>query len=120
MKLTRTQRLILFSLGQFYQSINQPLTEKPLKLRTSKITFIELLLSSGSVGKQERSFYKNLESLEKSKLITYEKRMIRLTDKGLKILEKINKEIKQFTDIKTFFSDGKIVLKRKLQTTISD
>ena len=58
MKLTKTQRLILYSLGQFYRRLNQPLQEKPVKVRTSKIAFIELLLSSEIISKQERALYK--------------------------------------------------------------
>ena len=117
-KITKTQRLILYSLGQFYQSLNQSLSEKHLKLRTSKIAFIELLLSSRIVSNQERALYKNLESLEQKKLIEYYDRKIKFTDKGRKIIEKINKEVKQFTDVKEYFRDVKKP-KRKLQTTIS-
>ncbi len=117
MKLTKTQRLILFSLGQFYQTINQSLEQKPLKLETSKITFIELLLQSGLITTQERALYKNLETLESKKLIEYENRMIKFTDAGLKILQKINKEIKQFVDVEIYFKENKKT-KRKLQTVI--
>lgn len=117
MKLTKTQRLILYSLGEFYSSINQPLEQKPLKLETSKITFIELLLSSGIVTKQERALYKNLENLESKKLIGYENKMIKFTALGLKILEKINIELKQFVDVKEYFKEAKKT-GRKLQTVI--
>ena len=117
-KITKTQRLILYSLGRFYQSLNQPLSEKHLKLRTSKIAFIELLLSSRIVSKQERALYKNLEMLEHKKLIEYYDRKIKLTEKGRRIIERINKEVKQFADVKDYFKDVKKP-KRKLQTTIS-
>ena len=117
-KITKTQRLILYSLGQFYHSLNQPLSDKHLRLRTSKIAFIELLLASGIVGKQERALYKNLETLEEKKLIEYKKRMIKFTLQGVKIMDKINKEVKQFIDVKEYFRDVKKP-KRKLQTTIS-
>ena len=117
-KITKTQKLILYSLRQFYQSLNQPLSEKHLRLRTSKIAFIELLLASGIVGKQERALYKNLETLEDKKLIEYEKRMVKFTEKGVKIMDKINKEVKQFIDVKEYFKEVKKP-KRKLQTTIS-
>lgn len=117
-KITKTQRLILYSLGQFYKSLNQPLTEKHLKLRTSKITFIELLLSSKIVSKQERALYKNLEVLEHKRLIEYDDRKIKLTEKGRKIIEKINKEVQQFVEVKEYFKDVKKP-KRKLQTTIN-
>jgi hypothetical protein len=118
MLLSKTERLILYSLGQFYQSLNQPLSEKHLKLRTSKITFIEMLLSSNTVAKQARTIYKNLEKLEDKKLIAYEKRMIKFTPEGIKILDKINTELYQFIDVKDFFKKPN-KSKRKLQTTIS-
>jgi hypothetical protein len=117
MKLTRTQRLLLYSLGQFYQRLNQPLAQKPVRLRTSKIAFIELLLSSKIITQQERALYKNLEILERKKLIAYENRMIRFTDHGLAILHKINSEIKQFIDVKTYFKTAEKP-HRKLQTVI--
>lgn len=117
MKTVKTQRLILYSLGQFYHSINQPLIEKPVKLRTSKITFIELLLESKIITKQERALYKNLETLEKKKLIEYEHHLIKFTEKGLKELEKINKELKQFSNMEKYFLEAKS--KRKLQTVIN-
>lgn len=118
MKITKTQRLILFSLGQFYLSINQPLTEKPIRLETSKIAFIELILSSKIIAKQERALYKNLKKLENKQLIAYDNRMIKFTEKGLKILEKVRKEVKQFVDVEKYFLEGKKP-KRKLQTVIN-
>lgn len=118
MKLTKPQKLILYSLGQFYNSINQPWIETPLQLQTSKITFIELLLDSKIVAKQERALYRNLEALEKKKLIAYDNRMIKFTDGGLKELKKIDAEIKQFTSIEKYFSTEKIKIKRSLQTVI--
>lgn len=116
MKLTKSQRLILYSLGHFYQSINQPLEEKPVHLRTSKIAFIELLLESGIVAKQERALYKNLETLEEKKLIEYDKKMIKFTDLGLAILDKINKEIILFEKLNKYFQGNRS--KRKMQTVI--
>ena len=118
MALTRVEQQILFSLGRFYHFLNQPLIEKPLKLRTSKITFIEHLLSSGIISKQERALYKNLESLEKSKLIKYEQRMVRFTEAGLRELEKISQEIKNFISITEYFQTAKKP-RRELQTMIN-
>ena len=116
MKLAKPQRLILFALGQFYASLNQPLVEKPVQMRTSKIAFIEHLLQSKIISKQERALYKNLETLELKKLITYENKMIIFTEVGLKELEKIDKEIQQFFSLEHYFKDAKP--KRKLQTMI--
>jgi len=117
LKLSKPQSLILFSLGQFYQSINQILNDKPLKLRTSKIAFIELLLDSGIVSKQERALYKNIESLEKKNLIEYKNRRIRFTEQGLKELKKINSHYHKYNNLKNYFQE-EIKPKRSLQTTI--
>ena len=116
MNLTRTHRLILYALGQFYLQLNQPLKEKPLQLRTSKIAFITFLLHSGIITKQERALYKNLEMLEEKNLISYDNHMIRFTEAGFKILEKIETEIKQFVQIEEHFRKEKP--KQKLQTVI--
>ena len=117
MKITKSQKLILYSLGKFYRQLNQPLEEKPVKLQTSKIVFIELLVLSEIVSKQRRALYKNLEMLEKKGLIMYENRMISFTKEGLDILSKINSEIEQFVKIKEYFSHVKKP-RRKLQTVI--
>lgn len=116
MKPTKTQHLILFALGQFYTSLNQPLVEKPVQVRTSKIAFIEHLLKSKIISKQERALYKNLETLEHKKLILYENKMIMFTEFGLKELEKIGKEIQHFTDLENYFQQEKP--KGKLQTVM--
>ena len=116
MKLTKAQRLILFALGHFYTSLNQPLVEKPVLVRTSKIAFIEHLLQSKIVAKQERALYKNLETLGQKKMISYENKMIMFTEFGLRELEKINKEIRQFISLERYFEQEKP--KRKIQTMI--
>jgi hypothetical protein len=116
MKLTKPERLALYALGQFYASLNQPLLDKNLRLRTSKITFIELLLSYEGISKQTRAVYKNLESLEKKKLIAYENRMVRFTKNGLLEFRKIGKEVREFVEIKKHFKDKRSA--RILQTII--
>jgi hypothetical protein len=117
MKLTKTQRLMLYSLGMFYRQLNQPLLESPLTLQTSKVAFIELLLLSQIVTKQRRALYKNLETLQNKNLIAYQNRMIKFTEPGLKILSKINTEIHQFTEVEDYFSSARKP-RRKLQTVI--
>lgn len=119
MKLSRVHKLMLFSLGQFYQSINQPLVEKPVRLRTSKIAFIELLLSSKTMAKQTRAVYKNLEFLEKKKLIAYQNKLIKFTEKGINELKRVDNEIRQFVEIKKHFKNVERP-KRKWQTVIRD
>ena len=117
MKLTKTERLILYSLGQFYAQLTQPLQEKPIHLRTSKIACIAFLLHSNIIVKKERALYKNLEELEKKKLLEYQNKMITFTEKGILVVKKINKDVEQFIKIEKFFSTGEKP-KRKLQTVI--
>jgi len=99
-------------------SLNQPLTKKPLTLQTSKIMFIELLVSSKIITKQTRALYKNLETLEKKKLIEYDNKKITFTESGLIILEKINSEVAKFVSIQDYFVKTTKIGKRKLQTVI--
>jgi len=119
MSLTPTHRLILYALGEFYESINQPLIEKPVKVRTSKVMFIHLLEDSGLVPKHERALYKNLETLEKRKLILYDNKMIRFTKVGLGELNKVREEIDEFVALKTYFHRAK-TLKGKWQTVLPE
>ena len=116
-KLTFPQKQILYALSQFYQSLNQPLVKTLLHLQTSKIAFIELLLDSKLLAKHERAVYKNLETLEKKKIIAYQNRMIRFTETGLKELQKIEKEVELYGKIGSYFQTSKKP-KRKLQTTL--
>lgn len=117
MAFSKSEKLILHSLGQFYISVNQSLIEKPVRVRTSKIAFIELLLKSNIIGKHERTLYRNLEGLEKKRLLKYENRMIAFTPKGLKELDKVQKEIKPYTDIEKYFQQG-VHSQRKFQTVM--
>lgn len=117
MSLSKSEKLILHSLSQFYISVNQPLIEKPVRVRTSKITFIELMLKSNVIRQQKRALYQNLEGLEKKHLLKYDNRMIAFTPKGLKELDKVQKEIKPYTDIEHYFQQG-VHSQRKFQTVI--
>ena len=116
MKVTKTQRQIIFALGQFYQQLNQPLIAKPIQVRTSKIAFITFLSHSKIITKQQRALYKNLETIENKGLIEYHKSMITFTPIGLEILDKIIKEIDQFVKLKEFFENRK--QKNEIQTII--
>ena len=117
MNISKSQRVILYSLSCCYKSINQPLSSKPLQLKTSKITFIELLL--GVIGKKERAIYKDLENLEQKKLIEYDQRMIQFTENGLREVHKIDTEITQFLNINSYFQNLEKP-RRKLQTVMKE
>ena len=114
-KLTKTHKQMLYALGKFYEALNQPLVEKPMQLRTSKKMFIDILLNSGIFSKKERAIYQNLETLEKKNCLTYENHLVKFTEKGLRELQKIEKEVQQLIVLKTSFLQGKAPAKN-LQT----
>ncbi len=93
MKTTRTQNFMLFTLGKWYEEANKKIKGKPLEVCISKRVFIELVIKAGIAKKQERALYKNLETLEKKKLVRYENKELILTTKGKKLYEKLNKQI---------------------------
>ena len=118
MSLSKVQQRILYSLGQCYQKLNQPYQDKPLKVFVSKIAFIELLQQADFIKKQPRALYKNLELLEKRKLIHYEEKKIKLTSKGQKFFNRIEKEIHPYFKIKDFWEQN-LKTERQLQTYIA-
>ncbi len=82
MPLSKQQAFVLFSLGRCYEECDRRFADKPISVKMSKKAFIGLARSVGMVKKGERAMYKNLEDLEKRKLVSYENSSLRLTDKG--------------------------------------
>jgi hypothetical protein len=99
MKYTKTQRFILFSLGAWFEEANKKIGDKPLKVSISKKSFIELARNSGIAKKQERALYKNLEVLEKKKLLTYETKELKLIKKGETLYKKVREELDPFINL---------------------
>ncbi|MBT4651379.1 hypothetical protein HOC13_02540 [Candidatus Woesearchaeota archaeon] len=119
MKLSKTQKRILYSLGQCYKKLNQPYQDKPLKVLISKAAFIDLILQADFIKKQHRALYKNLAFLENKKLISYEDKKIKLTERGQLHFDKIERELQPFLNIVDFWHKD-IQTERKLQTYITE
>jgi predicted methyltransferase len=119
MALSKTQQRILYSLGQCYKKLNQPYQDKPLRVFVSKIAFIELIKQADFIQKQERALYKNLEILEKRKFIAYQDKKIRLTQRGQRLVNKIEKEIKPFVETRDFWHQNPKA-ERQIQTYIKE
>jgi len=98
MKITKKQSFMLFILGQYYKEINRKYRTSFLKVSVSKVEFIDLVKKSGIISKQARAIYKNLEHLEKNKLIEYEHHLLKFTVRGKREFEKINKNIQPYID----------------------
>lgn len=102
------------------RTLNKRFEDKPLAVSVSKIAFIELIKGKNPFEKEERALYKNLESLEKKKLIVYQNKRIFFTKKGLGQFRKINEQLAPFFQIKSFYQDKNLPFKRKLQTMINE
>ena len=116
MKVTKTEKILLYAVGECYMHLNKPLEKAHLQLSISKIIFIELLLNKIKL-KQPRTIYKNLERLEEKKLIQYTNKTITFTSLGLKVLKRIQQEIKPYLEIKQSLNLIEKP-KKKLQTRI--
>jgi DNA-binding PadR family transcriptional regulator len=99
MKQSKVNSFILFSLGAWFEEANKHIEDKPLQVSISKKTFIELVMNAGIARKQERALYKNLETLEKKKLISYENKDLQLTKKGEKAYLKVKDELKPYINV---------------------
>lgn len=115
MKLNKKQEFILYALMKYLSKLNKKFKDQPLAASVSKIDFIKLLKNLKIVEKSERSLYKNLETLEKKKYIQYENKFLKLTKKGLKIVEA--KEADLFPYIKLIVKvKGKVKTEKDPQT----
>ena len=108
---------MLFALGACYEECNKRLSA-PLEVSVSKARFIELALRSGITGKRPRSLYKNLEALEKQKLIVYDSRNLQLTSKGKNLFAKVQKEVKPYIDVNSILASKDILKFAKKAQTI--
>ncbi len=98
MKTTTTQEFMLYSLGKWLEEANKKI-KKPLKVSISKSLFIDAIKKSGIAKKQKRALYKNLEILEKKKLTVYKNKELKLSPKGKKLYNGIDKHIKPYITI---------------------
>jgi hypothetical protein len=96
MQRSKARRLILFILGEYYRCINKKFKTPFLKVSLSKTEYIDVVRRSGVVSKQARAVYKNLEDLEKDRLIIYDHHMLKFTAKGKREYEGIRKEIDSY------------------------
>jgi hypothetical protein len=114
--MTKKQNIILFTLGMWYLEANKNI-KKGLEVAISKSVFIDLIKKANLTEKKERALYKNLESLEKQKLINYSNKNLSLTMRGQKLFNKIKNDISPFLGILTRIkSKDPLSYTRKAQT----
>jgi Mn-dependent DtxR family transcriptional regulator len=117
MKTSKVQNYILFTLGKWFEEANKKIKNSSLKVSISKTTFIDLVKTAKFAKKQERALYKNLEILEKKKLVEYKNKELELTKKGKKLYEEINDSLKPFFNVfKKLKDKNPIGYTKKVQT----
>lgn len=120
MQLTPTHKFMLFTLGFWYLEANKKLKDKQLEVFISKVIFIDIIKKAGIVEKQPRAIYKNLEILEKNKLIWYENKSLSLTKKGRKIFNKIYEENKPYINVTKLLAEkDPLSYSKRIQTKFS-
>ncbi|MBI5392118.1 hypothetical protein HZB00_03900 [Candidatus Woesearchaeota archaeon] len=120
MQLTNPQRFILYTLGIWQQEANKKFKDKPLEVAISKTIFIEVIKKAQFVEKQERALYKNLEMLEKQKLIIYAQKNLSLTEKGKRLFLKIHNDLSPYVFMhKVLNEKDPLRYSKKIQTVFS-
>jgi len=117
MKATKVQSFILYALGKWFEEANKKIQDKSLEVSISKALFIDMAKKAKFAEKQERALYKNLEILEKKKLISYNTKELMLTNKGKKVYDKISCDLgPYFYLIDKLKKEDPILYTKKVQT----
>jgi hypothetical protein len=108
--------LMLFMLGRVFEKSQKRFASSPVELRLSKVGFIKAMMKINAVKIKERAIYKNLEALEKMKLIKYENKDMQLTKKGIIRYKKVFKKIGPYLETEEIIKSTRIpVRKTKLR-----
>jgi len=116
MRLSKKHKFILYALYQYLREANKRFADMPLKMSVSKIHFIEALKKTKIADKSERALYRNLEVLEKKKLIKYENKFLKPTKRGLKLFLAMHKDIFPFIHAVAIIKQEAPRMSRKAQT----
>ncbi len=118
MRATKVQAFILFALGTCYAECSKRFANKPLAVSMNKVNFIELARKANITKKKERALYKNLEALEKLKLIAYTNKNLALTNKGQKLFERIRTDLDPYINVKGVLANDALKYTTKAQTIL--
>lgn len=119
MKTTRVQKYILYALGKWFEEANKKIKDRPLAVSINKLEFIDVVKKAKIAQKQERALYKNLEILEKKKLVRYSNKELELTSRGERLFKEIEKEvIPYFNLIKTLKEKDPTSYTKRIQTVL--
>jgi len=117
--LTRVQAFMLFSLGKAYEEFDARFAGRPVAFVMNKTDFIELVHKSHIATKKDRAVYRNLQSLEEQRYVSYHKKNLILTKKGAKEYERIRKETRPYLAVTdTLKSNEMLKFTSKAQTVL--
>ena len=120
MELSKVHRLMLFTLGSWCHKAEKKFEGRPVEIAITKSVFISALMHAGIAGKKERALYRNLELLERKKLINYKDRCLRLSARGLKMYQRISQNIEPFLHILDVLArTDPLSYSKKVQTRLS-
>ena len=116
MELTPKEKLLVFALGIYLSNLKKRVSSD-LDVTIQKSVFIDFVLKTKLFEKKERALYKNLENLEKKKLLSYPVKRIVLTERGWKAYKKICEAVNHYLILQDALSTELIVKgTRKIQT----
>jgi len=118
MALSTQQAFVLFALGRCYEECEHRFSGKFLSIDLNKKDFISLSQKAGMVVKGERAMYKNLEDLEKSKLISYANKCLKLTSKGEKRYQDLLSRIEPYIAVSLLLRSDDILKYAKVQAKL--
>jgi len=118
-KLTKPEKYVLYAIGFSYSSFNNKFKNKPFNVYFTKVSIIDILISTKSVDKKERALYKNIESLELKGYLKYKNNELSFTKKGFKAFTIISEYLKRFDNLRKKISNPKTLkLHKKIQTKL--
>ena len=109
MKLSNKTRHMLFALGVYYKLANKKVTVDSMRVVIPKTDFIRLVKEANIAEKKARAIYKNLVTLEKKKLVTYNNKELMFTVKGIKAFKEIEEELAPYQRIIAIMNDQNVV-----------
>lgn len=118
MGLSKPQAFVLFALGRCYEECDRRFEGKPLSVNMSKKAFIELARAANMVQKGERAMYKNLEDLESKKLVSYDERSLKLTDRGEKHFQDLLSKVEPFVAVSLLLRSEDVLKYTKVQSKL--
>ncbi len=116
MALSKKHKFVLYALYQYLNEANKLFTHQSLEMSVSKSIFIEALKKTKIADKSERALYRNLEILEKKKLLKYENKFLKPTEKGLKMFTGIQETVYPYLHAVDVIRKETLSMSKKAQT----